>query len=130
MIDATCEHLLILDGKGKVSVHHATYTEWHDRQSPAGEPRRQVSPPREPQVTDPPEPPKTEIKKSKHSWMKLEQVEAKISELEAQIAELDASLADPEVWREPDRANELTERRDRLKDQLAEFEAEWLRKAE
>ena len=43
---------------------------------------------------------------------------------------MDTTLADPEVWREIDRANAITEQRDALRDELAELEAEWLRKAD
>jgi len=33
LIDATCDHLLILDGKGNAEVFHGNYTEWHEKHS-------------------------------------------------------------------------------------------------
>jgi len=32
LIDATCQHLLVLDGKGGAEVFHGNYTEWHRKQ--------------------------------------------------------------------------------------------------
>lgn len=138
LIDATCDHLLILDGQGTVSVFHGSYTEWHERElartKQANAPRRQEAPktsapPVQPDK-QPPEPSSPDKGKSKYSWMKLTQVEVKIGELESQIADLDSQLADPEVWRDVSRANALTEERDALRDVLSELEAEWLRKAQ
>ncbi|MFN9974807.1 MAG: ATP-binding cassette domain-containing protein, partial [Phycisphaerae bacterium] len=31
LIDATCEHLIVLDGKGNVEVFHGGYSEWHEK---------------------------------------------------------------------------------------------------
>lgn len=69
-------------------------------------------------------------KKSKWSWMRVEQLEEKIAFLEGRISEIDAILADPDVWADIARANKLTDERDELKTELEGVEAEWLRKAE
>ncbi|RMH14120.1 MAG: hypothetical protein D6695_02155 [Planctomycetota bacterium] len=62
--------------------------------------------------------------------MRLEQIEQRISELEQTVGQIDTELADPDVWRDIDRANSLTEKRDALRAELSELETEWLRKAE
>ncbi len=33
LIDATCEHLIVMDGHGGVEVFHGNYTEWHRKQA-------------------------------------------------------------------------------------------------
>ena len=72
----------------------------------------------------------TKPRKSKWSWMRIEQLEEKIAFLEQRIAEIDKALDDPDIWTEIDRANALTTERDELKTELEGVEAEWLRKAE
>jgi len=133
LIDATCEHLLILDGRGHVSVFHGTYNEWHEREQRRERERGSSTAERakpEPAPSKAAERAPAAPARSKYSWMKLEQVEARIGELEAEIRGLDDRLADPEVWRDASKANELTDRRDALRDELIQLEAEWLRKAE
>jgi len=70
------------------------------------------------------------IEKSKWSWMRVEQIEEKIAFFEEKLAELDQELADPDVWTDHEKANTLTEKRDGIKGELDDLEAEWLRKAE
>src|ERR1043166_935143 len=31
LIDATCNHLLVLDGRGECEVFHGNYTQWHGK---------------------------------------------------------------------------------------------------
>ncbi|MFG0326559.1 MAG: ribosomal protection-like ABC-F family protein [Phycisphaerales bacterium JB037] len=153
LIDATCDHLLVLDGHGGVTIHFGNYTQWrqHVASKQAGEADRGsrsgsnshtrpgkpassgsgASPNQSGKAASPaqstsPDEPK---RKSKFSWMRSEQIEARMAELEPQLAEIDEALADPDVWREPDRADDLTERRDELKAEMAELEEEWLRKS-
>jgi ATP-binding cassette subfamily F protein 3 len=127
LIDATCDHLIILDGRGGVEIFHDTYSVWHERQVARSQER---TAPVERPADDGPKAKEAPKAKSKYSWMKLEQVEARIGELESEIHDLDAQLAEPDVWREADRAEALTTSRDELKAELAAMEAEWIRKAE
>jgi ATP-binding cassette subfamily F protein 3 len=69
-------------------------------------------------------------KKSKWSWMRLEQLEERIEYIEGELKTIDADLADPDVWVDYERAEKLTSRRDELKTELEGVEAEWVRKAE
>jgi len=151
LIDATCDHLLVLDGVGGATVYHGNYSQWRDHlarasqnasprpprptgtpndaagPNPRGKPATSDAPPSTGRASAPNGQP-APAHKSRFSWMKPDQLEARIGELEHEIGAVDAELADPEVWREPDRANALTDRRDRLKSELAEIEEEWLRK--
>ncbi|MEM7623215.1 MAG: ABC-F family ATP-binding cassette domain-containing protein, partial [Planctomycetota bacterium] len=69
-------------------------------------------------------------KKSKWSWMRIEQIEEKIALLSDELSGIDKELEDPDVWIDIDKANRLTDRRDELKTDVEALEAEWLRKAE
>src|SRR5690606_4245416 len=48
LIDATCDHLIALDGRGSAEVFHGNYSAWarsrQDRQAPAGGPARSAGP--------------------------------------------------------------------------------------
>jgi len=149
LIDATCNHLLVLDGHGGATIYHGTYSQWreHTRTSPDRTDARrkdsQAAGPRAPDRAlgtdatahttgdrdgqDRAEGDRTP--RSRFSWMKPEQLETRIAQLETELSTLDAELADSDVWREVDRANSLTERRDELKGELEALEEEWLRKS-
>ncbi len=136
LIDATCDHLLVLDGEGGAEVFAGGYTDWHDRQArraqeadDAGGRRREAKPggARANTVAMPTKPDES---KSKFSWMSVEKIEARITLLESRVGDIDRELADPDVWADVARANRLTEERDRLRGEMEPLEAEWVRKAE
>ncbi len=141
LLDACCDQLLILDGHGGVRAFAGTYSEWHAKQEAAkGDRTKAKSPERErraeratpaesPSRTRNAQPAETP-KKSKWSWMRIEQLEEKIAFLEGRLGEIDRELNDPDVWKDIDRANKLTDERDEHKAELEGVEAEWLRKAE
>jgi ATP-binding cassette subfamily F protein 3 len=136
LIDATCDHLLILDGQGGAEVFAGTYTEWHERSTrrregdaaARRETNRQAA--KSNGKVEVPTPRTKDEAKSKYSWMPLEKIEEKIEHLEARVQEIDRELADPDVWTDVARANRLTEERDGLKAELEPLEAEWVKKAE
>ena len=134
LIDAVCDHLLVLDGTGKCEAIVGNYTEWkrrQDQRAREGTPRP-FAPPRPPQpakAPPPPAPPKPKSK-SKFSWMPTEKLEARIAELDEQIEGIDIALADPEVWPDVIRAAELNTRRQDAAAEKAELEEEWLRRAQ
>lgn len=129
LIDAVCDHLIVFDGKGNVSLHLGGWSEWLNGQShaiSAPEPVRRAAPP-------PPTPPtpqspaaKPKAAKSKFSWMPVEALEERIQELEGQVERIDAKLDDPDIWKDAIKAAELTARRDDLKAELDALETEWL----
>jgi ATP-binding cassette subfamily F protein 3 len=148
LLDACCDHLLVLDGEGGARAFNGTYSELHakqdakDRPSNAATTGRAKSPERDRrtgigQASNPSKPDDDtragdaeKPRKSKWSWMRLEQLEEKIAFLEGRLSGIDAELNDPDVWKDIDRANALTDERDGLKTELEGVEAEWLRKAE
>ncbi len=148
LIDATCDRLLVLDGKGGCRVFLGNYTEWVESELGAIGPAAQVregNAPTAPLGSAPrsrdalsggrhgdagAEPKPKARAKSKFSWMRDEQVEAKVEELEASLARVDAALGEPEVWTDAIRAAQLNDQRAELKRELDEIEEEWLRRME
>lgn len=137
LIDATCEHLIVLDGLGGAKVFHGNYTDWARSQRSQEEPsarskrtagsQSEKAARREP---SPAAPAAAKPTKSKHSWMSLERIEERMGVLEERIAEINRELADPEIWVSSlERANKLTHELDELKQELDEMEHEWLRKS-
>ena len=152
LLDACCDQLIVLDGAGNARAFNGNYSEWHakqEAQTTATQRRSDTPKPRSTKgkVSDSPKSPErerrgsapdasnststaTKPRKSKWSWMRIEQLEEKIAFLEQRIAEIDKAHDDPDIWTEIDRANALTTERDELKTELEGVEAEWLRKAE
>ncbi|MFI4916928.1 MAG: ABC-F family ATP-binding cassette domain-containing protein [Phycisphaerales bacterium JB060] len=126
LIDAVCDHLIVFDGKGGVSLHLGGWSEWlagGARSISAPEPVKRAAPPPPP----PPAPaPKPKATKSKYSWMPVEAIEQRIQELEGEVSRIDAKLDDPDIWKDAVRAAEITAQRDELKAELDELETEWL----
>ncbi len=156
LLDACCDQLIVLDGEGDARAFNGNYSEWHAKQEAkkaeaaarsnqqkstkpqSGRPQ-QSKPSKSPESTanTASNPaairPKTDEgapKKSKWSWMRVEQLEEKIAFLEGRIAEIDRALDDPDIWTEIDKANALTTERDEFKTELEGVEAEWLREAD
>jgi ATP-binding cassette subfamily F protein 3 len=62
---------------------------------------------------------------------KLEAAEQTLARCTSQLAELDHALADPELYvKDPAKARELSERRDKAKGRMDKAEAEWMTAAE
>ncbi len=135
LIDAVCDHLLVMDGNGGAKVFFGNWSLYTESlKARASEVARPVSKgvevaPKAEARRDATEEKRGSAAKSKFSWMRIEQVEEKMAELEAEIASIDAELNDPDVWREVERAGKLTDRRDELKGELGLLEEEWLRKS-
>ena len=141
LIDAVCDRLLVLDGRGGAEVFVGNYTEWlegrarsisiaapapasNDRRAETAKPTTPTRP--LPSGDSKPAP----VAKSRFSWMSVDRIEERLGELQAEIADVDDSLAEPETWRDPAKSASLQERRGRLAAEIEELEAEWLRKAE
>ena len=145
MLEATCSRLIVLDGKGGVEVFPGRWSDWEraakrraegteTRRSESAKgraptQRRSVAATKGSASVAAPKAVKGE-KKSKWSWMRLEQLEEKIAAIEDELGGIDKELEDPEVWTDYERAEKLTTRRDELKVELEGVEAEWIKKAE
>lgn len=136
LIDAVCDHLLILDGEGGAVVFAGSYSEWkhfQDRKAADEAARREArasaSKPKE--AAPPPSAASSAgaAKKSRFSWMSIDKIEERIAAIEAEISELDDQLNDTEIWKQIDKANKLTGERDTLREELGELEHEWIRKS-
>lgn len=127
LVDAVCDHLIVFDGKGGVSLHLGGWSEWlagntHALEAPKLIKQTAAPPP----AAAPPPSPKPKSVKSKYSWMPLEALEERIAELEGRIERIDVKLDDPEIWKDAVKAAEITAQRDDLKAELDALETEWL----
>ncbi|MBL9032327.1 MAG: ABC-F family ATP-binding cassette domain-containing protein [Phycisphaerae bacterium] len=142
LIDATCDHLLVLDGAGGAEVFVGNYTDWHEkdlarraeaRAREAEEKRRREDAERTKRQADESrrraEAAKSGPTVSALARLKTEQLETKIEKIETRIREIDAAFNDPDVWRDADRSASLSAERDRLVAELEPLEMEWSRRA-
>ncbi len=142
LIDATCDHLIVLDGGGGAEIFHGTYTEWHEKQAArskesqraeAQERERREEAERKRRAAE--EAKKRDAaRKSGPSTnalarLKTEQLEEKIEKIETRIKQIDQELGDPEVWQDARKSGRLGEERGRLAAELEPLEFEWARRA-
>ncbi len=120
LIDAVCDHLIVLDGEGGATVFPGGYTEWTEREAKAAEPVPAAKPAAAPRERAPSGP----SKRRPYSWMSVEQLEGKIEALEGKIREVDEALSG--AYSDVDRYRSLSEERGRLAGELAGYEEEWL----
>lgn len=131
LIDAVCDHMLVLDGNGGCEVFAGSYTEWKLSKTVVREaPKRRSKPVPVAKVASKPVNKMASKSKNKFSWMSIRKIEERMKELEIDIKRVDAELADADVWTDYARANGLTDRRDTNKAELEELEAEWVTKSE
>lgn len=141
LIDAVCDHLIILDGQGHAEVFAGTYSEWKiqevtnaqtsSRSASKSSNSKKVAIPESVDipVKKPSQAPAQPAKKSKFSWMPIKQIEERMTDVQIQLKNLDAQLNDADIWKDIDHANAVTTERDTLKAELDELEEEWLNKS-
>ncbi len=144
-IDATCDHLIVLDGNGGAKIVAGNYTEWHEketiRQREANaaaleETRRRDDAEKKRRAAE-------EEKKRQQSAakpaaasnnplakLKTKQIEERIEKIETRIKAIDAALTDPDVWRDAKKCQSLGDERTKLVSELEPLEFEWSRRAE
>ncbi len=141
LIDATCNHLIILDGKGNVDIFHGSYTEWHERattlkrqkdQAETQEKNRRESANKARLAS---EAAKAQAKpaaqpaanpKGPFAKLKTEQIAQRIAKIESRIAEIDALMGQPDVWQDPIKCARLGDERGKLAAELEPLEYEFL----
>ncbi len=130
LIDAVCDHILVLDGHGEAEVFSGTYTEWKQSKEIRRDSPKRAAAPAAPRPSPKPTSKGPKESKNKFSWMPINKIEERIADLEIELKRIDAELGDADVWTDYERANALTEKRDELKAELEELESEWLNKSE
>ncbi len=133
LIDAVCDNILVLDGEGGAQVFPGTYSEWKLHESErAAAGRSQTSPGMQPKAASTANMPKPDPdgQKSRFSWMPISKIEERMNDLGIEIRKLDAELGGADVWTDYEKANTLSDKRDKYKSELDELEIEWLRKSE
>ncbi len=131
LIDAVCDHLVILDGHGNAEIFAGTYTEWHDQHQRESI-SRSTTPDQTKQTSEKStqqSKPESSATKSRFSWMPINQIEERMTDLEIELNTLDAQLNDVDIWKDIEHANEVTAKRDSVRSELDELEEEWLRKS-
>ena len=143
LIDATCDHLIVLDGTGEAEIFHGNYTEWHEKDLA----RKREGNRREAEVKDRREDQEKkkriaeEAKKrdaarqagpssNALARLKTEQLEQKIEKIASRMKQIDAEMGDPGVWRDQRKAQSLGDERKRLAAEMEPLEFEWARRAE
>jgi ATP-binding cassette subfamily F protein 3 len=142
LIDATCDHLLVLDGKGNAEVFLGNYSQWHEREVARSREAAQTAAEEKArrEAEDKRRRSKEDEKKKRApapapsanglARLKTEQLEERITRLEKRLREIDAQLSDPDVWRNHDRSAKLGDERRRLGAELEPLEFEWARRAQ
>lgn len=143
LIDATCDHLLILDGQGNAEIFVGTYTEWKEKdtqrkreaaraEADAKNKRERAEAQRQAQQQAATAAKQQTQAKSGPvnannplSKVKTEQLVEKIAKLEARIKEIDMSLADADTWRDPGKCDKLGRERAKLATELEPLEFEY-----
>ncbi len=143
IIDACCDHLIVLDGRGGAEVFHGNYTLWHEKQlereraaaEATAERKRQEEREDKKKRQAEHRDRERQQKKDKGKRPAVEllsdaKLEGRIGEIEDRIKAIDASLGDPDVWSKPHKCEELGRERAKLTEELEPLEFEWLRRAE
>ncbi len=144
LIDATCDHLLVFDGNGRVSTFTGSYTEWHerevakkqagmraatverDRRDAAESTRREAEERKAKAVQASTSRGPEAGRKNPLARLSVEELEKRIEKTQTRIKQIDEQMGDPQVWRNPARCNELGGERTRLAADLEPLEMEWM----
>ncbi len=140
LIDATCEHLIVLDGKGNVEVFHGGYSEWHekdvqrkraaDREEAEAKARRDQAERARKEAEERKKAKPVAPSNNALARLRTEQLEEKIEKIETRMRAIDKELNDPATWRDQAKSHRLGEERHRLAAELEPLEFEWARRAE
>lgn len=156
LIDAVCDHLIILDGEGNQTVFTGTYSEYQRKLAEAKKAAnalaakaKKPSPPTQKPAQAAPQAAKTPENgrgsapggkgggggkksqpKSEFSWMPSDKLEGEIEKLTRKVKAADDELASEEVYRDRARFAKTMAARDAAAAELAKMEEEWLRRAE
>ena len=133
LLDATCDRLLIFDGKGGVRQFPGHYSEWLEHESRASrpapdKPRRDRAGARREAKAAPREDPNAADRPNRK--LALSELEKRIERCETRIAAIDGELVDPNVYADGNRSKKLQAERKALVDEKTPLEEEWSLRAE
>ncbi len=136
LIDATCDHLIVLDGSGGAEIVIGNFSDWQAKQDARVAAARTEPTQRRVAVDKP----KTQEKQAHAARparrtgplarLSVEEIEARIEQVETRLRALDSDLSDPDIWKDHARASALTSERDALLAELEPLELEWGARAE
>jgi ATP-binding cassette subfamily F protein 3 len=142
LIDATCDHILALDGNGHHEIVMGNYTDWHDKAAARAKARqeeeaadrrraenaeRQKRGAEEARKKQPP--PTAGPSANALSRLKQDQLEKKIETIQGRLKEIDALFANPDIYADHAKCNRLGAERKKLMEELEPLEFEWMRRA-
>jgi len=143
IIDACCDHLLVLDGEGGVETFPGNYSAWRKRdeeRARLAEQERVERRKREEAEAKRRRAAEEQQRRAERkaagptanslAGMRTEKLESRIEEVETRIKQIDESMADPEVWSDPAKCEKLGRERASLVQELEPLEYEWMRRAE
>jgi len=149
LIDATCDHLIVLDGKGNTEIFTGGYTDWHEKElerkkrlarQESEEKERRENAERQKKAQAEAQAQKEKQRQQQHkaanpstnalARLKTEQLEQKIEKLQQRLKQIDQDLGDPDVWRDARKSSQLSDERTRVNSELEPLEFEWARRAE
>lgn len=143
LIDATCDHLIVLDGQGGATVFNGNYRDWHARQLAGGTQKASWSaaPEAAKPASKPPSPASPSQRRvsgdkksagsgSGLSWMSQDKLEKEIEKANARLKQADAELSKEEVYRDSERCRRALAARDEAAAECNRLEEEWLRRAD
>ena len=147
MIDAVCDHLIVLDAEGNVEIFDGNWTAWHSReQSRAAdhaareqaekdarardEKRRRANEAKRAKKTVKPAKPAERPAGNPLSSLSIGKIEERIERVQTRIREIDEQLASPDVWSNPKKCDTLGKERTALAQELEPLEFEWLARAD
>ncbi len=143
IIDACCDRLLILDGRGGAEVFEGNYTHYQQVQAEREQARLERDAERKRQQDKEDrqrrqrehrqrERAREQTGPTANSLERLSdsKLEERIESIEARIKAIDASMSDPDVWSNPKKCEQLGAERSQLAGELEPLEFEWMRRAQ
>ena len=133
LLQATCDKLLVFDGRGGVKLFHGRYADWATRsRSTATLPREDPLPARRRRPGKRRQTARSAAgsRPAGLESVNLAQLEERIESMQAQITAIDRQMIDPEVFTDGPRCKALRGERADLVQELRPLETEWARRAE
>ncbi len=137
LLDATCDHLIVLDGDGGARAFIGGYSDWHQaEQRPTSRAPADLAPRGKPEKVGGRRQARKERAEARQlesdplRRMGLRDLEQRIEALQEKQGEIDVMMSAPQNHRDVDLLRQLVSERSNLQEELEPLETEWLRRAE